>query len=374
MATDLAVVTQDPRFGGGVRTQLDAFLTAARTLGRSPEACYVVHPSLRGLGMPGIGVSGAPGPASRIDALNTLVGAARLAPRVRDARSLWVVSTVASAGAGALFSGRRYDCWIGTGIGDEWAARLPSLPRSRRLALRLNAPGLLALERRVLRGADAVYATTPASRASLAAAAGIPLERVGVLPIPVETERFAPAPEAEWLSSLTAPTIAFVGRSDDPRKNVAMLLDAMPAIRRAVPDATVTLIGRPPRRPLPEGVEALGEVASVADALRRATLFVLPSLQEGFGIVAAEALSCGVPVVTTPSGGPEELVRASGGGRVLAGFDPDELAETVVSLLRDTDALAAMRRAGRAYVEAEHAPGRFQERLSRLLEYGGADA
>ena len=74
---------------------------------------------------------------------------------------------------------------------------------------------------------------------------------------------------------------------------------------------------------------------SVAAHLRRATLFVLPSWQEGFGIAAAEALATGLPVVTTPSGGPEALVRDSGGGVVLEGFSAEELASTVRELLAD---------------------------------------
>ena len=87
-----------------------------------------------------------------------------------------------------------------------------------------------------------------------------------------------------------------------------LLLDAARGSRGA-PDARLRLVGRPPRTPLPAGVEAVGEVQSVAEAIRSASLFVLPSLQEGFGIVVAEALACGVPAVVTPSGGPEELVR-----------------------------------------------------------------
>ena len=51
------------------------------------------------------------------------------------------------------------------------------------------------------------------------------------------------------------------------------------------------LVGDPPQGPLPDGVAALGRVPSVAEALRRAALLVLPSLQEGFGIVVAEALA-----------------------------------------------------------------------------------
>ena len=74
-------------------------------------------------------------------------------------------------------------------------------------------------------------------------------------------------------------------------------------------------------------------MASVAETLRRASLFVLPSLQEGFGIVVAEALASGVPVLVTPCGGPEDLVRDSHGGEVLSGFDPRELADRALALL-----------------------------------------
>ena len=69
-------------------------------------------------------------------------------------------------------------------------------------------------------------------------------------------------------------------------------------------------------------------------------------------------------MVTTPSGGPEHLVNASGGGRVLAGFDPEELAGAVVELLRDPVTLAAMRRRGRDYVVREHSRERFREHLA----------
>ena len=183
---------------------------------------------------------------------------------------------------------------------------------------------------------------------------------MGILPIPVTG--FEPAPDEEWRATLEAPVLAFVGRADDTRKNVRLLLDALPAI----PAARALLIGAPPAV-VPECVEATGRVPSVAAHLRRATLFVLPSWQEGFGIAAAEALATGLPVVTTPSGGPEALVRDSGGGVVLEGFSPGELASTVRELLADPPRLEEMRRRGREYVEREHSPERFRELLADAL-------
>jgi glycosyltransferase involved in cell wall biosynthesis len=127
-------------------------------------------------------------------------------------------------------------------------------------------------------------------------------------------------------------------------------------------------VGAPPAQVVPDGVEVLGEVASVAEPLRSATLFVLPSLQEGFGLVVAEALAAGVPALVTPSGGPEDLVRESGGGEVLDGFAADELAVRAGALLGDGDRLREMRRRGRAYVVREHDPARLRDALREALD------
>jgi glycosyltransferase involved in cell wall biosynthesis len=190
---------------------------------------------------------------------------------------------------------------------------------------------------------------------------------VGILPIPIDIEHFSPESDDEWQARLERPALVFVGRGDDPRKNVQLLLDAWPSVLNVVPGAQLRLVGRPPLGVLPTGVEVRGEVADVAAELRTAALFVLPSRQEAFGIVAAEALACGVPVVSTPCGGPEDLLARSGGGRVTTGFEPEELATTVAGILTDPPQLLSMRRAGRAYVEAEHSPHRFRERLAPLL-------
>jgi glycosyltransferase involved in cell wall biosynthesis len=276
-----------------------------------------------------------------------------------------VVAAAASYGAAALRANRPYACWIATSLAEEWGARVGELSSGRRIAHAANAPLLLRLERDVLVGATAVFGISPASRDGLARVAH--RSDVGVLPIPVDTAHFVPESDDQWRERAERPTVVFVGRGDDPRKNVRLLLDAWPRIREAVPHAHLRLVGRRPPGVLPAGVELRGEVADVAAELRTCALFVLPSRQEAFGIVVAEALACGVPVVSTPCGGPEELIARSGGGRVTTGFEAEELAGTVAQLLADLPQLLAMRAAGRAYVETEHSPAGFQERLMPLL-------
>jgi glycosyltransferase involved in cell wall biosynthesis len=354
---DLAVLGQDPRFGGGGAALTETFLAAAEALGRRPTLLYEPHPGLGGSRLTW----------RRVEGLRQLGAARRLSAPARDARSLWVVASLAQHGGAAPRSRRPYGCWVATTIGSEWAGRAPGLSRPRRLAAGASLGLLRAIERRVLGSASALYATSPASCADVARAAGVGEEQVELLLIPVDGRRFAPEPDEPWFRRLESPIVAFVGRADDPRKNVALLLRAFGLVRRELPTARLRLIGTPPAGAIGEGVEALGTVADVAPLLRECAVFVLPSLQEGFGIVVAEALASGVPAVVTPSGGPEEIVRASGAGRVTSSWSERELAETLLELLGDRTLLAGLRARGRAYVLEEHAPERFRERLDEAF-------
>jgi len=353
---DLAVVGSDPAFGGGVAAQTDAFLHGARELGREPKLLYDAHPALAGRRLT----------VDRVEAVRQRRAARRLAPGLTGARSVWVVAPLATHGYAAPRSGRPYACWLGTSLDDEWRGRARGLDPLRRVAQVVNAPALRRLERAVIRSAARIYATSPGSRKAIAAAAGIDESEIALLPIPVDVEALTPEPDETWLARLEAPVLTFVGRAGDPRKNLPLLLAALPLIQASVPGARVRLIGSAPHE-LPDGVEALGVVDSIVSPLRESTLFVLPSWQEGFGIVAAEALACGVPVVTTPSGGPEHLVRASRGGRVLSGWSAEELADTATELLADAGTLTRMRVAGRDHVVREHSPDRFRSLLADAL-------
>lgn len=370
-APDIAVVTQDPDIIGGLRSQTEPLFHALTDLGREPTLVYLSRgrslsvlkrsldtrtrrvrvDSLDGIEIPAV--------VPEIDLINQFVGGLRIARRVRDARTVLVAATSAPYGYGALRSRRPYACWIGTGLREEWASRRAALPASRKLALGVNAPATLALERSVLRGARQLYATSEASRAGIAAAAGVDPAAVRIIPIPVDLDVFAPEAEAAWTQRLAdRPVITFLGRATDPRKNVGLLIRAFSELRERRPSVRLRFIGERPLVPLPAGAEATGETPDAASWLRESSLFVLPSLQEGFGIVVAEALASGIPVVVTPCGGPEDLVRRSEGG-VLGSYDASELAETLDDLLGQPERLGSMRRSGRAYVAKHHSRDRF---------------
>jgi glycosyltransferase involved in cell wall biosynthesis len=379
-AVDVAVVGQDPWLLGGYRSQAEAFWRASRELGREPHLFCIAHDRAlslvrRSLALaPRSAANGVLGGTSfpallpEIGSVNHLVNARRMGSAVRPTRSVWVVTTSAHYGFAAVASRRPYACWVGTGFMEEAEARRNGLPPQRRLALELNAPLFRRLEREVLRHAALVCATSPASRRAVVSAADLPPERVKLLPISIDAGRFRPEPDDRWRRRFEKPILVFVGRARDPRKNVGLLVEAFRRIQRRVPRVRLRLVGQPPTRALLRGLppetEVVGELKSVHELVRTNTLFVMPSLQEGFGVAVAEALASGVPAVVTPCGGPEEMIRESGGGTVLSGFSVDELAETVIELLADPTRLLSMRRSGRDYVAREHAPRRHAQLLA----------
>jgi glycosyltransferase involved in cell wall biosynthesis len=125
-----------------------------------------------------------------------------------------------------------------------------------------------------------------------------------------------------------------------PTKNIGLLLRAY-ARQRAALAMPLTLVGDGPLRAslanlaaelgIADRVRFLGVQTrrEVADLMARAVALVLPSLSEGWGVVVAEALACGTPVVASRVGGVPEILGSEDGGILVPPGDPDALAEAL---------------------------------------------
>jgi glycosyltransferase involved in cell wall biosynthesis len=177
---------------------------------------------------------------------------------------------------------------------------------------------------RAMRGADAVVVLSRAAADACERWLGVAPR---VIPPGVDLESFAPGPSE---ARDPRPTIVCPAALDVPRKRVSLLLEAFSLVRRSLPDARLVLSGRGPAPD--DGVELADLDSSVAlrDAYRAAWVCALPSLGEAFGLVAAEALACGTPVVASDDGALPELVDSPRIGRLFGGDEPGELARALL--------------------------------------------
>lgn len=154
------------------------------------------------------------------------------------------------------------------------------------------------------------------------------------------------------------PTLLFVGRRT-ASKGWPLVLAALPEVLAAHPDARLVALsprddGAPTGHPQPHVHVLAG--ASEADkdaAYQLATVVVLPSAAEAFGMAVVEGWSHGVPAVVSDIPTLTEVVTRAGGGRVVP-RDPRALAAALNALLGDPGAARALGEAGRAEVDAHY--------------------
>jgi len=212
--------------------------------------------------------------------------------------------------------------------------------------------------REVLEGASGVSAVSRAFAATMASVTGFASSRISVLPNPLPAE-FAISLPHRALRNGAEYTFLHVGELVAIKDQELLLR----AFAKAFPSAGARLrvVGDGPLREslrrlatalgVASRVEFLGRLprSGVVEALRSADSFVLSSRAETFGVVLLEALACGVPVIATACGGPQDIVEP-GMGLLVPTDDPDALAGAMRRLhgnpeLFDTGALAALVRA-----------------------------
>jgi glycosyltransferase involved in cell wall biosynthesis len=244
---------------------------------------------------------------------------------------------------------------------------------------------LARLEGANARRADAVLTTSEYCRAAIGHHYHVPAGRVRLVPEGIDLAR--------WRRMLvTRPresdgvTILCVARQY-PRKHIADLLRALPAVRRAVPRARAVIVGDGPEHKALRGLAAelgLGDAAQflgslpddaqVARCYRQADVFCLPSVQEGYGIAFLEAMAAGLPIVATRAAAIPEVVPDAQAGLLIPPGDVAALAAALIALLKNPEQRAAYGTFAQRYVDQSDWGRVAEQFLEQVEPFVGADA
>ncbi len=202
----------------------------------------------------------------------------------------------------------------------------------------------------VNRRVSGFLAISEAVRAQMLARDEAPAERIYLVPNGMSGVEASPEAAAgirrEFGIEPDAPLIVCVARLER-EKDILTLLRALPQVRASVPDVRLLVAGEGAERGALEAaalelgvggaVQFAGFREDARAAIAAADVFVLPSLEEPFGLVLLEAMALRRPIVATAVGGPLEIVADGVTGRLVPPAQPGRLAEVLSELLRDPE-------------------------------------
>ena len=249
----------------------------------------------------------------------------------------------------------------------------------------------IAAEREVIDSSDCVIASTEYEADQLIEHYGADPSVLCINPPGVDLERFRPGGRARAREALgldDRPTVLFAGRIQ-PLKGLDVAVEALAAVRGRAPAARMLVVGGPSG---PEGGEEHRLARRLAARLgleeavswrgpqphRRMPLFyraadalVVPSRSESFGLVAAEAQACGLPVVAAGVGGLRYVVADGVSGVLVDGWDPADYGRALAEILGSPDRRGELA-AGALAVGRRYGWGHTADRLLELYK-GVAD-
>lgn len=203
-----------------------------------------------------------------------------------------------------------------------------------------------------------IVTVSEASRVAIEKYFKIPQKNVSVVYNGTDTEIFRPIPGVEKDADLL-----FVGRTEDRKKGIGTMFEALSLLPKHVTlkivDGRIPSHGLVPKLirqyGLEERVKIIDRMLTVHELVEQystARVALVPSVFEGFGFPASEAMACGLSVIANAAGALPEVVGTDGRtGRLVPQRNPRAMADAMWEVLRDPEKTAAMGRAARERVE-----------------------
>lgn len=214
----------------------------------------------------------------------------------------------------------------------------------------------LSMQQKVVQQLEQVITVSRQSQRDISQAFARPATQITVIPNGVDTSIFKPLPNIARLPYQLITTAS----SDQPLKGLSVLLRALKKVSDQFPLLHLIVIGK-----LKENGETQKELAQLdlqhkvqfksgisnselVEQYAQASIAVVPSLYEGFGLPAAEAMACGVPLICSDGGALPEVV--GDGARLVRAGDVDELVQALTELLTDAALRQQLGEKGRAHI------------------------
>jgi len=235
---------------------------------------------------------------------------------------------------------------------------------------------------RALRGARILLANSEFTAASLRRAFPDLGERVRVVPLCIDPDKVARWEASARPIASREPAALIVGRmwSEERGKGHDELISVWPTVRARFPTAELWIVGSGDDRARLEakaselgvarGVRFLGRVsdAELGELYRRASLFAMPSRQEGFGLVYAEAMWHGLPCLGSTEDAAGQVIADGETGVLVPYGDVAAIGDAIVALLGDPVRTAKLGEAARRRALAHFSYDRFSRDLLCALE------
>jgi phosphatidylinositol alpha-1,6-mannosyltransferase len=236
-----------------------------------------------------------------------------------------------------------------------------------------------------LRYADVVTAIAKFNAVKAIEFQGIAPEKIAIVPCALDadfckTNRAAPAPSCNRTNGPMMLTVARLVRGERrEHKGIDCVIQALPEVIKAIPDACYVVVGDGDDR---SRLEQLARDAGVGERVRftgaiddaavrsiygACEIFVMPSRSEGFGIVFLEAMALGKPVIGGNHGGTPEIWDDGTAGFLVEHGDLAALADRIKLLLSDGALRSRMGAAGRRIVATRYSFDHFRRNFTELL-------